>query len=468
MTYCLVPGCDRPHNPDNNRICQSCGAQLLLKERYRAIQPLGRGGFGRTFLAVDEDIPSRPSCVIKQLCLSEPNPQAYCKAVELFHEEAMRLDQLGIHPQIPDLLGHFEHNRLLYLVQEYIEGQTLAEEVQSQGTFSELQVQQLLQDLLPVLQFIHDRNVIHRDIKPANIIRRQRDRSLVLIDFGIAKMLTSLSTIRTGTIVGSPEYMAPEQNRGKSLPASDLYSLGVVCLHLLTHRSPFDLFDLEQDRWNWRQFLPVGTRVSRHLGSILDQLLQAALSQRFQSANQVLQALQHSTLSVVGTQSQPVSIAPEASPDPSINLSAPLVSYRALRDLLAGGDWQAADSETWSLIRQLLNKPPQSYVFSSELARLSCDDLQTIDQFWQHYSQGRFGFTVQAILYCDEEKDYGRFCDRVGWSQDNRTDSPKNWRFKLSAPMGHLPSRIAIGGQQWWRHLAVLTEKLESCLGSPF
>jgi hypothetical protein len=155
-------------------------------------------------------------------------------------------------------------------------------------------------------------------------------------------------------------------------------------------------------------------------------------------------------------------------PTPSIDSSEVFIRYDGLRNLLAQGDWQAADTETWSLIRQLLHKPPQAYVFSRELGRLPCEELQTMDQFWQHYSRGRFGFMVQAILYCEEEKDYGRFCHRVGWSVCHPADSAQGWRFGIGAPMGHLPSRRAIGGQQWWRHLAVMTERLESCLDVQF
>lgn len=145
------------------------------------------------------------------------------------------------------------------------------------------------EDLLPVLKFIHDRQVIHRDIKPENIIRRNSDGRLVLVDFGAAKLVTGIDQYKTGTSIGSPEYVAPEQARGKAIFASDLYSLGVTCIYLLTQIPPFDLFDVANDCWAWRQYLTSG--VSDRLSQILDKLLQNAMSRRFQSADQVMQAI---------------------------------------------------------------------------------------------------------------------------------------------------------------------------------
>jgi serine/threonine protein kinase len=418
-------------------------------------------------LAIDADLPSRPSCVIQQLWLSNLDAQTASTAMELFCRGAVQLDTLGAHPQIPQLLAHFEHNQLLYLVREYIEGQTLAEEIATQRPWRESQVRQFLLELLPVLQFIHDRQAIHGDIKPAHIIRRQGDRRLMLIDFGMVQCSTGLISLQPGLLGGCPEYLAPEQQRGQAVPASDLYSLGVVCLQLLINRSPFDLFDGEQDCWNWRDALPQFARISHRLGVILDRLLQRGLSQRFQSAQQVLQALEDDSLTVA-TGTGPSLAAPVAVSTPAIDSSEVFIRYDSLRDLLAQGDWQAADDETWNLLRQLLHKSPQAYVFSTELRRLPCEELQTMDQLWQHYSQGRYGFMVQAILYCEEEKDYGRFCHRVGWSPAHPSDSIQRWQLGISAPMGHWPSCRAIGGQQWWRHLAVMTERLECCLDVQF
>jgi serine/threonine protein kinase len=127
---------------------------------------IGQGGFGRTFLAVDEDKPSKPRCVIKQFFPQAQGTQNTQKAVELFEQEAVRLDSLGKHPQIPELLGYFIQDGQQYLVQEFVDGQNFAQVLEAEGAFSETQIRDLLNNLLPVVEFIHSRNVIHRDIKP--------------------------------------------------------------------------------------------------------------------------------------------------------------------------------------------------------------------------------------------------------------------------------------------------------------
>jgi serine/threonine protein kinase len=258
----------------------------LLQERYRAIKLIGQGGFGRTFLAVDEGQFPSSVCVIKQLWTQNLTPEVSKKAITLFQQEALQLEELGKHPQIPALLAQFKENQCLYLVQEFIDGTNLAVVVEEEGTFSEAQIWELLDDLLPVLKFIHDRQVIHRDIKPENIIRRASPcaplvtgRQLVLVDFGAAKRVTGLEALQTGTRIGSPEYVAPEQARGKAVFASDLYSLGVSCIYLLTGIPPFELFDVVNDCWAWQDYLTED--VSNSLVQILDKLLPNAIAHRF-------------------------------------------------------------------------------------------------------------------------------------------------------------------------------------------
>ncbi|MBW4679721.1 MAG: serine/threonine protein kinase [Microcoleus vaginatus WJT46-NPBG5] len=289
MSYCLHPDCQKPQNTNVAKFCQSCGSKILLGERYRAIKPIGAGGFGRTFVAVDEMKPSQPRCVIKQFFPQDQGFLHSVKAAELFRQEAVRLDVLGKHPQIPELLAHFEQGQQQYLVQEFVDGQNLAEELAESGAFHEKQIRQLLNDLLPVLQFVHTNQLIHRDIKPENIIRRSADRQLVLVDFGAAKFVNRTALQRTGTVIGSAAYTAPEQLMGKAVFASDLYSLGVTCVHLLTQIPPFDLFDSREGTWAWRDYL--GQIVSDPLGHILDKLLQPAINRRYLSAAQVIKAL---------------------------------------------------------------------------------------------------------------------------------------------------------------------------------
>jgi TM2 domain-containing membrane protein YozV/predicted Ser/Thr protein kinase len=289
MSYCLNPTCQQPQNSDWATVCTCCGSKLRLGDRYRAIRLIGTGGFGRTFLGVDEYKPSKPRCVIKQFRVSDVESRSANKAIELFWQEALRLEELGKHPQIPDLFAHFEQEGRQYLIQEYIDGQNLAQELDENGIFSEVQIRHLLEELLPALQFIHQAGIIHRDIKPENIIRQRSDNHFVLVDFGAAKSAHLQG--RTGTVIGSAGYAAPEQTFGKAVYASDLYSLGVTCIHLLTQVPPFDLFDTREGQWVWRDYL-VDNPVSPQLGRVLDTMLESALSQRYSSAAEVLADLQ--------------------------------------------------------------------------------------------------------------------------------------------------------------------------------
>ncbi|KAM3113516.1 protein kinase domain-containing protein [Phormidesmis sp. 146-33] len=281
MSYCLNPFCQAPQNLEVETCV--CGFELRLNDRYRAVRLIGQGGFGRTFLAIDESQSEKPPCVVKQFA---PQSQAsLAQAAALFEQEALRLKELGEHPQIPALLNHCQQAGYQYLVQEFIDGQNLAQELHDRGTFTQTEIEKLLFSILPVLQFIHDRGVIHRDIKPENIIRRCADEQWVLVDFGAAKQATGTALLKTGTTIGSAEFIAPEQARGKATFASDLYSLGVTCIHLLTQVSPFDLID-GSNQWVWRDWLKENT-VSEELGYLLDKMV-AVPNQRFQSAAEVL------------------------------------------------------------------------------------------------------------------------------------------------------------------------------------
>ncbi|MDX2231756.1 MAG: serine/threonine-protein kinase [Leptolyngbyaceae cyanobacterium bins.349] len=294
MSYCLNPDCPHPTNPNHAERCQQCSEVLQLQNRYLALKPIGQGGFGRTFLAIDTSRPLKPRCVIKQFLPQQQDPNSLEKAAELFQQEAQRLEELGEHPQIPTLLAYLEQNGRQYLVQEFIDGQNLAQELEADGIFNEAKIRQLLNDLLPMLQYIHWHQVIHRDIKPTNIIRRATDKKLFLVDLGAAKYATGTALAITGTVIGSAEYTAPEQSRGKAIFASDLYSLGATCVHLLTGLSPFDLYDSSEGRWVWRDYVP--SLISESLSRILDKMLEGPTNRRYQLVNEILIDLNFSPL----------------------------------------------------------------------------------------------------------------------------------------------------------------------------
>ncbi|MEG3858873.1 serine/threonine-protein kinase [Microcoleus sp. herbarium12] len=297
MSYCVNPGCPHPQNPPDSILqCQTCGARLLLRARYRVIEPLGQGGFGATFLAKDISLPGQPSCVVKQLRPSSSSPRVLEMARELFKREAKTLGQLGDHPQVPRLLDYFETEQQFYLVQEYVKGSTLKQEVKQAGRFNESDVKNFLLEILSVVQYVHSQGVIHRDIKPANIIRRSQDNHLVLIDFGAVKDQVSQTILldpadqsaNTKFSVGTFSFAPPEQMALRPIFASDIYALGMTCLYLLTGKSPKDLdFDGVTGEIVWHPHVQVSPDFAR----ILDKMLKPIVSHRFQSAADVVKAL---------------------------------------------------------------------------------------------------------------------------------------------------------------------------------
>jgi formylglycine-generating enzyme required for sulfatase activity len=310
MSQCLNPDCLQK-NPPKTIFCQRCGSKLVLQERYRGVRVIGEGGFGRTFLAVDEQRLNTP-CVIKQFLLQQSGSAALEKATDLFKQEAFRLRDLGKHSHIPDLLAFFPQEGRLYLIQEFIEGKNLLHELQQKGKFSESEVKQILIELLPILQFVHDNKVIHRDIKPENIIRSSQTGALFLIDFGVSKELGGSVLSRVGTITGTPGYAPPEQFRGIVFLNSDLYSLAITCIRLLTgYFQKTDgadlLFDSMRMQWVWKQYVSV----SKELEIVLDKMLEDLPINRFSSAKEVLSALQIQKI-------QPKNISQEATVSPSL------------------------------------------------------------------------------------------------------------------------------------------------------
>ncbi|MDJ0674289.1 MAG: serine/threonine-protein kinase [Calothrix sp. MO_167.B42] len=296
MSYCLNPICSKPHNPKNTDRCLACGAKLLLRDRYQAIKSLGQGGFGATFLSRDKVLPGEPPCVIKQLRPSGTTSHMLQMARELFEREALTLGRIGNHPQLPRLLDYFEDGEQFYLVQEYIGGSTLQQEVKVNGVFSEAGVKQFLSEVLPLVEYIHSQKVIHRDIKPANLIRRTQDARLVMIDFGAVKNQISQTTAAqsgqtalTAFAIGTPGFAPPEQMAMRPVYASDIYAIGVTCIYLLTAKSPKDLeYNPTTGEMMWENLV----EVSEHLVGVLRKMLEVSVRNRYQAAKEVLKDLE--------------------------------------------------------------------------------------------------------------------------------------------------------------------------------
>lgn len=281
----------------------------MLQNRYQIIRELGDGGFGKTFLAEDTHMPSARRCVIKQLKPINDGSKIYQLIKDRFLREAAILEQLGGGSnQIPKLYAYFESNGQFYLVQEYIEGETLSEKLHKQGPISEDEVKDILVKILPVLDYVHHQHIVHRDIKPDNIIVRRADNLPVLIDFGAVK--ESMRTIVTGSgtaphssmvtdkssiVIGTPGFMPSEQLSGRPVFSSDLYALGLTAIYLLTGKIPQELHsDPLTGEIAWKEHAP---NVSPAFAAILDRTIQIHLRDRFPTANAMLDALNNGVVS---------------------------------------------------------------------------------------------------------------------------------------------------------------------------
>jgi serine/threonine-protein kinase len=266
----------------------------VLHGRYQVFQALGSGGFGQTYVARDLHRPGYPKCVVKHLKPNTDNPKFLSTAKRLFNSEAEILEQLGKHDQIPQLLAYFEEEQDLFLVQELIEGYSLETELLAAPRWREDQVIQLLQEVLPILDFIHQQNVIHRDINPSNLIRRQSDGKLVLIDFGAVKQIQTqlqapqVQPART-VIVGTMGYIPREQSLGQPNPSSDLYALGMLAIQALSGLHPSQIqSDPQTGDVLWQPCV----QVSSKFAEVLSRMVPANFRHRYASAIEVLNALQ--------------------------------------------------------------------------------------------------------------------------------------------------------------------------------
>ncbi|MBE9125417.1 protein kinase, partial [Coleofasciculus sp. LEGE 07081] len=278
------------------RLFQPTNSEKPLGGRYKIISQLGAGGFGQTFLAEDLHLPDRPQCVVKQLKPQTHDAAFLQTARRLFDTEARVLYQLGNHDQIPRLLAHFEENEEFYLAQELVVGNPLTKELRNGKPWSESQTIALLQDVLQVLAFVHDQNVIHRDIKPSNLMRRSSDDKIVLIDFGAVKQVTTQllnpSSGKTDLTIsiGTQGYVPKEQLGGQPRFSSDIYAVGIIGIQALTGLHPKLLReDSETGEINWRDFAP---QVNPELTEFLDLMVRYDFRVRYQTAAAALDALQ--------------------------------------------------------------------------------------------------------------------------------------------------------------------------------
>ena len=279
----------------------------LLRQRYYIVQELGRSGFSITYLAEDRDLPARSPCVIKVIQFEysntnlNPQPEQWENLQKYFVSEAIKLKLLGKHPQIPQLLDYFAENWQFYLVREFIEGESL-EQIVEKGLLSETETVQILQDVLKILDFVHQQRIIHQDIQPSNLIRRSQDNKICLIDFGAIEQIPLKSNCQPENlptqIIGKLGYVPPEQQEGHPNFTSDIYALGKTALYALSYQFPHrvNLQNLELD--NLPDDAPQDetkhtlTKISPRLTNILNKMVNQNYQERYSSVGEVLAELE--------------------------------------------------------------------------------------------------------------------------------------------------------------------------------
>jgi eukaryotic-like serine/threonine-protein kinase len=286
----------------------------LLRNRYRIEKPLSAGGFGETYIAIDEDYPDRREVVVKHLKPQTNDPAQLDVARRLFITEAKTLAKLGDKTdRIPTLYAHFEEQGEFYLVQEFIDGRTLTQELGSQK-LAEAETISIVREILTGLVQVHTSNIIHRDLKPDNIIRRSHDHKLVLIDFGAVKAVrkttlkTSNAKLSQSIGIGTDGYMPTEQAMGYPNTASDIYAVGAIALQCLTGIHPTELFDDDVMEFRWRHLCQVSDRTA----NILSKMVASRHPDRYSNAIDAIKAID-----LLLTPPIPPTIPSPAQPNPS-------------------------------------------------------------------------------------------------------------------------------------------------------
>jgi len=293
MAFCLNPACNNPDNIPENEYCQGCGSELAKSSKnyqfqeYRIIAILDNNEFKKIYLAEDQ---KQNLCVVKKyIAIASQSDLLILK--KQFLQDAQKLYSLD-HPQLPQLFSYFELDNCFYLIENFIKGNSLKKEFELEGSFHQDQIKIIINSLVPVLKYLHNKNIIHQNIQPENIIRRQYDQSLILVNFGIAtaRLFTDSQIIIPNC---APEYAAPEQMRGRPTHATDIYSLGVTCIRLLTGcletNSIHLIYDDYYNCWIWQEYLKnKKIKIRPDLIIILNKMLANSLMERYRSAQEII------------------------------------------------------------------------------------------------------------------------------------------------------------------------------------
>lgn len=279
----------------------------LIRDKYRILTTLGQNAFSETFLTIDHRWFCNRRYIIKKFRPILGNPEVE-NMRRLFYQEASILKRLSGHnPQIPRLYEYFVDGEDFYLVREWIDGLTLKQKVEQQGRLSSQEAEHILNSVLSVLKYIHGYGIVYRQLKPSTIILRQNPwlaesyKSCLPtpIYFGGVKELEikiDHSRQHSSVVAHQQEYIPPEQEQGKSVFASDLYSLGLTTIYLLTGKNPLEFpLDPRTKQLQWHQEVP---DLQINLVRVLDRAICPDIRERFSTAEEMLQSLNSSTINL--------------------------------------------------------------------------------------------------------------------------------------------------------------------------
>jgi len=423
--------------------------QNVADDQYLIEELIGGGGFGVAYRAKDNQ--SNKLVVIKTLNHILQGQPGFPKQQAKFMTEAVRLAKCS-HPHIVQVHGVIEHEGLLGMVMEYIEGKDLEFYLDKSGVFSEDKALKIIQKIGEALIHVHERKFLHRDVKPNNIILRHSNQEPVLIDFGLAREFTieqvqvrNMTPYLTQGFAPIEQYENAEKLGYKPGNYTDVYALAATLYNLLTDELPTPAYLRHQK-------IPL-IEPKNYNPKISDFVNQAILKGMALEPQNRTQSVPE-WLSLLKTSKDPI--------DEVKLVSAVGMDYTNLRKLLAAKQWKDADQETARVMLKVANREKNGWLDSESIEKFPCEDLRTIDQLWVKASNGHFGFSVQKRIWQEVggKIDYETECrlgDRVGWRVDGDCvdyDSIKfsfpsmdeNWvdyrslKFSLNSPQGHLPS----------------------------
>ena len=449
-----------------------------LQGKYVVKKQLGKGGFGLTYLAEHQYLSQ--NCVLKVPNQELQRDPEYAKFVQKFMQEGQKLAKLAQqrHPHIVRVTDLFEERGLPCLAMDFIAGESLLDRVNRKGALSEVEVVGFILQMADALAVVHREGLVHRDCHPGNIMilppeRHQPQRQAILIDFGIAGEL--FPTTVSSKFFGNPAFAAYEQFGSKAAPSMDVYTLAASCYFAVTGQYPTTGLDR---KLYGKNLVPP----NRHRSDLTPAFNQAIIN------GMALEAINRPSLAVWTEQlRQAVALPPVTAtvrvmrpepqgnwlenllglnkptpqnipiqPNPVPHKSAKGIDFSELEKLLKAQEWRKADKLTDRLMLKASGREKERWIDLESIKKFPCEDLQTINRLWMHYSNGLYGFSIQKDIYvecggkldfsCPSDETWDKFCDRIAWKKAGKWQPyvryPKPFfESDFMNVKGHLPHR---------------------------